>query len=182
MVISSTLQSPFALIPRPISPDGPLCHASAQLYFDQFLSEGPFQSSVDQERTKLCGSSLQPLRGSASSVGLGVLLRRCATVASWIGCPRSLLTSCCVHAWQDRSRGHLRASPRSRALSWPTTRALIDAVRLIGVLSRCEERARHDCAQLHSCVCAKSTDVCSYQYSGVVWTHETFLGSLDSYN
>jgi len=79
----------------------PLCHASAQLYFDQFLSEGPFQSSVDQERTKLCGSSLQPLRGSASSVGLGVLLRRCATVASWIGCPRSLLTSCCVHVWQD---------------------------------------------------------------------------------
>ena len=54
--------------------------------------------------------------------------------------PHPLLTSCCVRAWQDRSRAFLQASPRSRALSWPTGRAVHAGVRLMGVRGRCEVR------------------------------------------
>ena len=122
--------------------------ASCSTEVDRFLFAGCFQSRGEQERMRLCGSSLLPLRGSVSSVGLGVLLRRCAAGAAWIGCPCTLLTSCCVHAWQDRSRACLRASLRTFALWWPTLRAVRAGVRLIGVSGRSEERDRRDCAML----------------------------------
>ena len=38
-------------------------------------------------------------------------LPRIATGTSRICCPRTLFTSCCVRAWQDRSRDLSRASP-----------------------------------------------------------------------
>ena len=77
-------------------------------------------------------------------MGRGVLLHRCATGAAWISCPRTLLTSCCVRAWQDRSRDCLRASSRSMALSWLTARNLRDDVRPVGVRGRSEERSHRD--------------------------------------
>ena len=84
------------------------CHAHHSPAVDQFLSAGPFQSRVETERTKLGDSRLQPLQGGAPSVGLGVILHRCATGASRIRCLRTPLTSCCVRAWQDSSRVCLR--------------------------------------------------------------------------
>ena len=45
------------------------------------------------------------------SVRLGVLLHSCASGASYITCPHTLLTSCCVHAWQDRFCDQNYASP-----------------------------------------------------------------------
>ena len=78
-------------------------------------------------------------------MGLGVLLRRCATGAAWIGCPRTLLTSCCVRAWhEDRSRDCVRATQLSMALSWPKARDLRNDVRLVRVRSRSEERVCRD--------------------------------------
>ena len=99
---------------------------------------------------------------------LTVFLHRCASPASHIACPRTLLTSCCVRAWQDRSRDCLQASPRRRALSWPPTRALRDGVRHVGVRSRCEKRSRCDraiCSAcsvtfLYACVCTGSRVHC----------------------
>ena len=112
--------------------------ASRSMKVGRFLFAGSSQSRVEQECLKLHGASLQALQGSESSVGRRVLLHRCATGAAWIGCPRTLLTSRCVRAWQDRSRDCLRASPRSRALCSPTIRAARADVRLIGVSGRSE--------------------------------------------
>ena len=97
-----------------------------------------------------------------------VLLHRCASPASHIACPRALLTSCCLRAWQDRSRDCLRASPQSMALSWPTARDLRDGVRLMGVPGRSEERGHRDRAIcsvclltfLYACVCTGSRVHC----------------------
>ena len=47
------------------------------------------------------------------SVGLGVLLRRCATAASHIACPRTL-TSHCLRAWKE-CRPSLLLDPSGRA-------------------------------------------------------------------
>ena len=74
------------------------CHAHRSTAVDRFLFAGCFQSRDRRERSKATGVPLQPLRGSALSVGLGVLLRGCATGASWIGCPHTLLTrAVCAH-------------------------------------------------------------------------------------
>ena len=112
----------------------------------RFLCEGQSQSRIAQERRKLCGARLQPLQGGASLVPHRILLHRCATGAPQIGCPRTLLTSCCVRAWQDRSRDCLRASPRSWAVCSPTLRPARAGMRLVGGLGRSEERDRRDCA------------------------------------
>jgi hypothetical protein len=77
---------------------GSACLCYAQLQSPESLSAGRIQRRVAKERVKLCGAPLQPLQGGESSVGHGFLLRRCATGALWIGCPRSLLTSRCVRA------------------------------------------------------------------------------------
>ena len=86
-------------------------------------------------------------------MGRGVLLHRCAIGAPWIGYPHPLLTSCCVRAWQDRSRDCLRASPRSWALWWPTLRDRHDGVRLVGLRGRSEERDHLESAPCsHTCL------------------------------
>ena len=146
------------------------CHAYRSIAVDRFLSAGPFQSRDQRERSKPSGVTLRPLQGSALSVGLGVFLQRCATGASWIGCPRTLLTSRCVRAWQDRSRGHFRARPRSWALCSPTLRAARADMRLVRVGSRCEERGRRDRAFCSAWSRDISVCVCMYRFSGVVWS------------
>ena len=53
-------------------------------------------------------------------------------------------------------------------------------VRLVGVRGRCEERGVAIgvmCTSAHAC---EFLECVLYQYSGVVWTHKVFLGSLDS--
>ena len=79
-------------------------------------------------------------------MGRRVFLHRCASPASHIACPCTLLTSCCVRAWQDRSRDIFKASPPSWALYSPTLRAARAGVRLTGVCGRREERGRRECA------------------------------------
>ena len=82
--------------------------------------------------------------------------------------PSHTIDSCCVRAWQAHSRDYLQASPRSRALSWPTARDLRGGVRLICVPGRREEHARRDRAMcsvclvtfLHTCVCTGSRVHC----------------------
>ena len=75
------------------------CHAYHSIAVDRFLFAGCFQSRDRRECSKASGVSLQPLRGIALSVGIGVFLQRCATGSSWTGCSRTLLTSCCVCVW-----------------------------------------------------------------------------------
>ena len=77
-------------------------------------------------------------------MGLGVLLHRCASGAALIACPRTLLTVRCLHAWQDRSRGCDRATPRSLALCCRDARYARDHVLLVRVQSNSDERGRRD--------------------------------------
>ena len=82
--------------------------------------------------------------------------------------PSHAIDSCCVRAWQARSRDYLQASPRSRALSWPTARDVRGGVRLICVPDRSEEHGRRDRAMcsaclvtfLYACVCTGSRVHC----------------------
>ena len=88
------------------TPRCPFLHAMylAQLQLADPLFAGQTQRRVAKQHRTLCGAQLQPPQGSESSVGLGVLLRRCASAASHIACPRTLLTSrgvCALRAWKD---------------------------------------------------------------------------------
>ena len=90
----------------------------------------------------------EPPFQSASGAGSTVAGRRrgnrCAAAAPPQPiCVRSL-TSCCLHAVQERSRDLLRSIQRSRALRWPTVQPTHAGVRLVGVRGRSEERGRHD--------------------------------------
>ena len=154
---------------RPDSP--PNIHAStaqhvAHMRSIKSLFAGPENRRVQYERVRQSGVPLQPLQGGAPSVGRGVLLHRCATGAAWISCPCTLLTSCCVRAWQDRSRNCLRASPRSSALWWPTLRDRHDGVRLLGLRGRSEKRDHLESAPCsHTCL-YKIVYVCTHRFSG----------------
>ena len=121
------------------------CHVSRSTAVGRSLFAGQTQRRVAKQHRKQCGAQLQPPRGGEPSVGRGVLLRRCATGASWIGYPRTLLTSRCVHAWQDRSRDLSRASQRSWPLCSPNIRAAHAGMRLVGAPDHSEERGRRDC-------------------------------------
>ena len=88
-----TINVPPAVYPKtPPNILSSSCHAHRSTAVDRFLFAGCFQSRDRWERSKASGVPLQPLRGSALSVGIGVLLRRCATGTSRIGCPHTLLT------------------------------------------------------------------------------------------
>ena len=79
---------------RPDSP--PNIHASTAQHVahvrltDSCLQAQRIAGIGGSARTKPSGVPLQPLQGSALSVGLGVVLQRCAAGASWIGCPHTL--------------------------------------------------------------------------------------------
>ena len=55
-------------------------------------------------------------------------------------------------------------------------------VRLMGVRGRCEVRGVAIGVMSTSAHAYEFLECVPYQYSGVVWTHEVFLGSLDRVN
>ena len=123
------------------------------------MSAGQSQRRVARERRKLCGARLQPHQASASSVGLGSVLHRCASGASLIACPHMLLTVRCLHTWQDRPRDCVRATPQSWALCCQTTRYAHEHVRLVRLHSRTEEHGRRGRAR---CVSASALNFTSF--------------------
>ena len=90
-------------------------------------------------------------------MGLGVLLHRCALGAALITCPHTLLTVRCLHAWQDRSRDCVQATPRSWALCCRAARYAHKHVRLVRVQSNGEERDRRDRARCGVCMRTECT-------------------------
>ena len=123
------------------------------------LSAGQSQRRVARERRKLCGARLQPHQASASSVGLGSVLHRCASGASLIACPHMLLTVRCLHTWQDRPRDCVRATPQSWALCCQASRYAHEHVRLVRLHSRTEEHGRRGRAR---CVSASALNFTSF--------------------
>ena len=143
------------------------------------------QSLMHRQSANCCCYTELPFQ-SASDSGSAIAGRRrgnrCAAAAPPQPiCVRSL-TSCCLHAVQERSRDLLRSIQRSRALRWPTVQPTHAGVRLVGVRGRSEERGRHDRVEstwpvkaiLYTCARTVARDHCGARGpSYALWTPHT---------